>query len=218
VPAENDALTPQTALRPFASSDSADTRSGLERYILDENHNAVEEPDLLKWAQWFETTKNRIVKQEHHGPYFVSTVFLGLDHSFALSGDPAQPPILFETMVFDDSNGRTEVDQQRCSTWDEAVVQHEAVASAYREPSELANVQSHVCGVKEAKEPKLPINTVNEILTNACRSIDEINARANQQVEQLGQRWEREIRLLQDENAKLRADLDKLIVLERGRS
>lgn len=49
----------------------------------------------------------------------VSTVFLGLDHSW---GDG--PPLLFETMEF---GGPRDGDCDRCSTWDEAEAQHAAM-------------------------------------------------------------------------------------------
>ena len=65
-------------------------------YILDDQGNPVREPDLLKWGRWFEQTKKRIVKQEQIGDVWISTVFLGLDHSF----HPDGPPILWETMTF----------------------------------------------------------------------------------------------------------------------
>jgi hypothetical protein len=52
------------------------------------------------------------------GPYTVSTVFLVLDHNFGDSNEP----ILFETMVF---GGEEDYEPcERCSTWDEAVEQH----------------------------------------------------------------------------------------------
>ena len=42
--------------------------------------------------------KERLLKQEMVGDYWVSTVWLGLDHGFR--PDPAAP-LIFETMVFD---------------------------------------------------------------------------------------------------------------------
>lgn len=74
-------------------------------YILDENRRVVT-ATLMEWADWMETEAHkgkqstRIVKQETVGEYFISTVFLSLDHNF--DGDT---PILWETMVF--ANPRT---------------------------------------------------------------------------------------------------------------
>lgn len=59
----------------------------------------------------------RVDSSLFHG-YWVSTVFLGVDHSFGRSSRP----VLFETMLFD-KNGES-LNMRRCSTWDEAVEQH----------------------------------------------------------------------------------------------
>jgi len=72
-------------------------------YIL-KNGKPVQEQDVLEWAQWFEgSRKDRIVEQTKikQGKtklkkIFISTVFLGLDHSWGLSAKPT----LWETMVF----------------------------------------------------------------------------------------------------------------------
>lgn len=101
------------------------------RFIL---HGKVPVPveDLLEWARWIEENNDeRIVRQEDIGPYWVSTVFLGLDHDFSEQG----PPLLFETMVFTTEDGhRTSVRDgyfNRTSTWELALEQHEeAVAWA----------------------------------------------------------------------------------------
>jgi hypothetical protein len=46
-----------------------------------------------------EYAQRRRVALDEVGGYRVSTVFLGVDHNFAMHG----PPVLWETMVFDDS-------------------------------------------------------------------------------------------------------------------
>jgi len=89
------------------------------RYILD-GKEPVEVSDIMTWATWFETA-DRIVKQTPiNQDVRVSTVFLGLDHQF---GDG--PPLLFQTMIFGG-----EYDQWRYSTWDEAVLGHNAAVSS----------------------------------------------------------------------------------------
>jgi hypothetical protein len=88
------------------------------RYIL-VGQTPVPEPNLETWAIWFETA-DRIVARDEVGASLVSTVFLGLDHSFGKG-----PPILFETMVFTDGDGGA--DERRCSTWAEAETQHREV-------------------------------------------------------------------------------------------
>jgi len=53
-------------------------------------------PACLIWAMEFETADRKVsVTKTLYGER-LSTVFLGLDHSFAMTG----PPILFETMLF----------------------------------------------------------------------------------------------------------------------
>ena len=84
------------------------------QYILN-GKTPVECNDLMEWAKQMEG-KNRIVEQSQLGGVKVSTVFLGLDHSF---GDGQ--PLLFETMIF---RGEHDQYQDRYSTWDEAVEGH----------------------------------------------------------------------------------------------
>ena len=86
-----------------------------DRYILDENHVPVECPDLMEWAKWFEAGDRKVAK-DMIGDSEVSTVFLGLDHQW---GDG--PPMIFETMVFGGPLGQ---DQDRYSTWDDAIKGH----------------------------------------------------------------------------------------------
>ncbi len=108
----------------------------LGRYIL-VDHEPVLCEDLITWATWFEgNLSERRVRLTRVGPYYVSTVFLGLDHNFR----PQGPPILFETMVW--IYGEREITiggktfkhnqdflniQERCSTWEQALAQHEDV-------------------------------------------------------------------------------------------
>ncbi len=86
-----------------------------DKYILDADGNPVPEPDLMTWAQWMQTAVRSIARDEIDG-VTVSTVFLGLDHSF-FSG----PPVLWETMIF---GGPHNDYQRRYSTRDEALVGH----------------------------------------------------------------------------------------------
>lgn len=94
----------------------------MKNYYLD-GHTPVACDNLLEWAQKFDR-QNRIVAQTHLPGFFVSTVFLGLDHQW---GDG--PPLLFETMVFKvkDSKRGEDIDCRRCSTWEQAEQQHSEV-------------------------------------------------------------------------------------------
>lgn len=69
-----------------------------------------------KWAFDFENTE-RHVAEDNIGGVRISTVFLGLDHSFTPDG----PPILFETMIF---GGEHDEFQERYATWTEAEEGH----------------------------------------------------------------------------------------------
>lgn len=95
------------------------------RYYTLIGHEPLAWDDALEWAQAFEmmTDSQRVVAQDHVGDVLVSTVFLGLDHSF---GD-GWPPLLFETMVFDESGY-----QHRYSTWEQAETGHAAILAEVR--------------------------------------------------------------------------------------
>ena len=86
-------------------------------YILD-NQKVVECKDLITWARWLESA-DRAVAKDTIGESNISTVFLGLDHSFGEG-----PPLLFETMVF---GGKLSDEMNRYSTWDEAALGHKAM-------------------------------------------------------------------------------------------
>lgn len=57
------------------------------------------------------------IADEKVGGYRVSTIFLGMDHSWGEG-----PPLLFETMVF--GPGALDQEQDRCSTYEEAEAMH----------------------------------------------------------------------------------------------
>lgn len=83
-------------------------------------------PVLVERAQWVNSfDEDRHVRLSKFGNTLVSTVFLGLDHNFEKTGEP----ILFETMIF---GGKHDQYQTRCSTWDEAVIQHEEACKLVR--------------------------------------------------------------------------------------
>ena len=92
---------------------------GTDKFILN-GKQIVPEPNLLKWANWFQV-ENRVVAKTIIGGVEVSTVFLGLDHSYGHG-----PLQLFETMVFGGYVDR----QERCSTWTQAEQQHERICAA----------------------------------------------------------------------------------------
>lgn len=75
----------------------------MDHYILKDGEPV--QTDLLTWGRWLEDNREqKVVKQEmvtvglwpFRTSYWVSTVFLGLNHSWT----PGGPPLIFETMVF----------------------------------------------------------------------------------------------------------------------
>jgi hypothetical protein len=89
-----------------------------ETYILD-GRTPVECADETKWGNWLKTSgETRRVAEDRIDGSYISTVFLGLDHSFS-SGH--RLPLLFETLVF---GGPLDGELERCSTWAEAEVMH----------------------------------------------------------------------------------------------
>ena len=88
----------------------------MEKYIL-QGKEPILEPDLMKWGEWFENVKNRTVKKTEIDDIQISTIFLGIDHSFS-----GHIPILFETMVF---GGTLDQEMDRYSTWEKAEQGHE---------------------------------------------------------------------------------------------
>lgn len=58
----------------------------MNNYILQDNV-PIEEPDLHKWVLWF-ATADRKVRKTQVDSLMVSTVFLGMDHSFGFGGPP----------------------------------------------------------------------------------------------------------------------------------
>lgn len=97
--------------------------------------------DTLEWSRLHQDKSYRVVKQEDTplGKYWVSTVWLGIDHSFDWSAiDRINPkPIIFETMVFSvDNSGITDFsdgEQERYSTEQEALIGHEKMVKKYAE-------------------------------------------------------------------------------------
>jgi hypothetical protein len=96
-------------------------------YILDAEHNVVP-AELIEWAKWLKDS-DRVVKQEDIGPYWISTVFLGLDHNYLIEG----PPLVFETMIRNERENSWLDYQTRCATWAEAEAMHQEALAYVRE-------------------------------------------------------------------------------------
>ncbi|MEK1841807.1 MAG: hypothetical protein AAAB17_09995 [Pseudomonas sp.] len=104
----------------------------IQYYILSPDHKPVP-VDLLTWGAWFEQFENRRVAldegEDGKGKWRLSSVCLGLDHSFSDNG----PPILFETMLFrEDTEADDHNDGWRFATWDEIMSFHRRKAAELR--------------------------------------------------------------------------------------
>ncbi len=72
----------------------------------------------------------KVVKQDHIGGWFISTVWLGLDHSF----NPHEDPLIFETMIFKSDGPRGQDHYMaRYSTEEQALRGHEYALKNYEE-------------------------------------------------------------------------------------
>lgn len=88
----------------------------MRHYVL-EGKTPIPVSDFTEWAVQLEITNRKVNNTVLENETHISTVFLGLDHSW-----DGGPPLLFETMIF---GGEHDGYQERCSTWDEAEIQHE---------------------------------------------------------------------------------------------
>jgi len=103
-----------------------------EYYKLNKDHVAVP-CTVIEFEETLRDCDGRRVALDEGDGVSVSTVFLGLDHSW---GDG--PPMLFETMIF---GGEHDEDQWRYSTWGEAVAGHKVackIAGINATPSEAS--------------------------------------------------------------------------------
>lgn len=77
--------------------------------------------------------KYKVVKQEDVGDYWVSTVWLGIDHSFIPTDEPNPRPLIFETMVFNKKkSGYLDLDMDRYATEEEAIKGHERMVKKWK--------------------------------------------------------------------------------------
>jgi hypothetical protein len=100
-------------------------RGSFDGYILVGSN--VVKVSLFYWSIWFQYTPTRVLRRTKlPGNVRVSTVFLGLDHSWNFGN---ASPILFETMIF---GGEHDGYQDRYHTYNEALAGHKkAIALSF---------------------------------------------------------------------------------------
>lgn len=88
---------------------------------------------MERWAQLFEAPGDRIVRKTDMGTFLgtVSTVWLGIDHSWGRG----EKPVIFETMIF---GGPLDGEMGRYCTVEEATAGHEAWVAQLTELGKFA--------------------------------------------------------------------------------
>lgn len=84
----------------------------------------------IPWCSLSEETEYRIIKQETIGNYWISTVWLSLNHNFDI-----KKPFIFETMVFKkigEDVDWTDLDCERYSTLEDAIKGHQEKAKKWK--------------------------------------------------------------------------------------
>lgn len=117
-------------------------------YKLDANRNPVpvgDDPEsLADWARWNNVENRRValtvIDDEGNN---VSTVFLGLDHSYS-----GGRPVLFETLIF---GGPYDGDMWRYHTWAEAEAGHAAAVDFCKKAIAEANHAASIAISKAGK-------------------------------------------------------------------
>lgn len=94
---------------------------------MDSDHN-LHDATLEEWAISF-TNYCRSIARERIGDCEVSTVFLGMDHSFGFG-----PGLYFETMIF---GGKHDGYCKRYENYDEATAGHDNIVYLLKEGREL---------------------------------------------------------------------------------
>lgn len=91
-----------------------------EYYI--ENDGKTVSVDVQTWAREFDRANRQVARDTISGSE-ISTVFLGIDHSYGV------PPLLYETLVF---GGSLDQEMKRYTTREEAVAGHAEMVERVR--------------------------------------------------------------------------------------
>lgn len=118
----------QSRRRRYKVFSSSSGKQEVSDFYILEGKETVKVNGLEEWSRRMDLTDRHVAITEVAPGVTVSTVFLGLDHRFAALGEG--PPILFETMVFNDYGD--DGSQERYSTWDEAEAGHQRIVDEQR--------------------------------------------------------------------------------------
>ena len=100
-----------------------------------------EEITLEQWGPLMnDIAYKRVAMDTFPSGRWVSTVWLGMDHSFSFDGKKV-PPLIFETMVFDGTGSGLEEDLERYSTEEQAREGHQRIVAMVRELENVVVVE-----------------------------------------------------------------------------
>jgi len=85
--------------------------------------------NMRQWGALHQDPEYKILRQEDVGDYWVSTVWIGIDHGLHRV-HPDYPLMIFETMVF--KGEESDLDCERYSTEAEALAGHERMVEKVR--------------------------------------------------------------------------------------
>jgi hypothetical protein len=128
--------------------DAPDGEVWIGTYMLDQDGTPFPVRDVLEWACWFETAERHVALTEFAWGR-VSTVFLGIDHSFVLNAmaDPLHyRPVLWETMVF---GGKLDSEMARYRSRAEALQGHAEMVARCQEAEENPDNRITMEGMRE---------------------------------------------------------------------
>lgn len=103
--------------------------SFLHYKLVDQTPAPCTFQEYVDWEAAVGSEKARRVAKTYLEGAYISTVFLGLDHSF---GRDTAAPVLFETMVFE---GPLDGMQERYTTWADAEIGHKAMVECVKHRS-----------------------------------------------------------------------------------
>lgn len=106
-------------------------KTKFSQFVL-KDKKPIRTEDIKEWGKFMES-KERILKQDVlKNNFWVSTVFLGIEHRFIGKGKP----VLFETMAFDKKGGSS-VDERRYTTYTGAMLGHKNMVKKWQKGEEL---------------------------------------------------------------------------------
>lgn len=105
----------------------------MRSYILNQEKEVIPCSNMDVFDKWFENMENRrVANTKLNNGFLVSTVFLGIDYRFMGLPVKPGPPLVFETMVFQDKVGM-DLDMDRYRTWEEAVAGHDRMCAKWKD-------------------------------------------------------------------------------------